>query len=194
MTGWPTASNMRRTCRFRPSWIVSSIRPGREAAHGRWGGRAVVELDAVRETREVALVEIAVDGCDVRLLDAVARVRERVRERAVVREEQRAGRVDVEAADRDDARVARDDVDDGAPSLRVARRRDVADGLVEQQVREPLRRDLDAVDLDPVGLLDEGVEPAGLAVHADAAGLDQVVGLPARGDAGAGEVGVQAHG
>ena len=80
------------------------------------------------------------------------------------------------------------------PPLRVARGRDVADGLVEQQVREPLRRDLEAVDLDAVGLLDEGVQLSGLAVDADAAGLDQVVGLAARGDAGAGEVGVQAHG
>ena len=79
------------------------------------------------------------------------------------------------------------------PSLRVARGRDDARRLVEQQVREPLQRDLAAVDLDAVGLLDEGVELARLAVDADAAGLDQVVGLAARGDAGAGEIGVQAH-
>ena len=134
-----------------PALVDRQLDPaGRKAAHRRRCGRAVLELDAVREPGEVALVEVAVDGRDVRLLDAVARVRERVRERAVVREEEGAGRVDVEASDRDDARVVRDDVDDGAPPLRVARGRDVADRLVEQQVREPLRRDLDAVDLDPV--------------------------------------------
>ena len=170
------------------------MRPGASRRDGRGRRQSVLELDALREPREVALVEVAVDGRDVRLLDAVARMRERVRERAVVREEKRAGRVDVEAPDRDDARVVRHDVDDGAAALRVARGRDVADGLVEEQVRELLRRNLVAVDLDAVGLFDERVELAGLAVDADAACLDQVVRLAARGDAGAGEIGVQAHG
>ena len=104
----------RLTWRFRPSWIVSSIRPGarRRAVAGAVGPSS--SSTPSREPREVALVEVAVDLGDVGLLDAVARVRERVRERAVVREEERAGRVDVEAADRDDARLVRDDVDDGA--------------------------------------------------------------------------------
>ena len=56
----------------------------------------------------------------VHLLDPVAGMREPVRERAVVREQERAGRVDVEPADRDDARLVLDQVDDGRPSLRVA--------------------------------------------------------------------------
>ena len=96
---------------------------------------------------------LAVDLGDVRLLDAVLRVRERVRERAVVRQQERAGRVDVEAADRDDARTRRDDVDDGAAAVRVARGRDVTDGLVQQDDRELLLRDRAPVDLDAVGRL-----------------------------------------
>ena len=65
----------------------------------------------------------------VHLLDAVARVREPVRERAVVREQERAGRVDVEPPDRNHARVVLDELDDGRPPLRVARGRDDAAGL-----------------------------------------------------------------
>src|SRR5581483_9977201 len=40
----------------------------------------------------------------------------------------------------------------------------------------------------------ERVQPPGLAVHAHAAGLDQLVGAAAGGDAGASEVGVESHG
>ena len=47
---------------------------------------------------------------------------------------------------------------------------------------------------DAVGLLDERVELAGLAVDEHAAGLDQVVGLAAGGDAGSREIRVQSHG
>ena len=70
----------------------------------------------------------------------------------------------------------------------------MTDGLVEEQVRELLFRDLTAVDLDAVGCLDEHVELPRLAVHEHAAGLDQLVGLAARGDAGACEIRVEAHG
>ena len=49
------------------------------------------------------------------------------------------------------------------------------------------------VDLDLVLWLDVGVELAGLAVDEHAAGLDQLVGLAARGDAGPGEISVETH-
>ena len=77
-------------------------------------------------------------------------MREPVRELAVVREQERAGRVGVEAADGDDARRVVDEVDDGRRALRVARGRDDAGGLVEQHVGERLRRDRLAVELDAV--------------------------------------------
>ena len=50
----------------------------------------------------VARVGLDLDLVD--LLDAVARVREAVRQRTVVRQQERARRVGVEATDRDDAR------------------------------------------------------------------------------------------
>ena len=156
-------------------------------------GPAVVEVDAVAQLPELLVARLALDLDLVDLLDAVPRVREAVRERPVVRQHERARRVGVEPTDRDDARVVVDEVDDGRPPLRVARRRHDARGLVQQHVGERLRRDRAAVDLDAVRLLDERVQLAGLAVHGHAAGLDQVVGASARGHAGTREVRVQAH-
>ncbi len=166
----------------------------REAAHLRRRGGAVVELDAVAELLQNGVARLPADLGDVDLLDAVARMREPVGERTVVREQQRAGRVGVEAADRDDARGVADEVDDRRASLRVAHRRDDTGRLVQEYVRERLLRDLASVDLDAVGASDERVQLPGLAVDEDAARLDQLVGAAARRNSGAREVGVEAHG
>ena len=83
------------------------------------------------------VVGLAFDLDLVDLLDAVARMREPVRERAVVRQEQRAGRVGVEPSDGDDSfRDLVHELDDGRPSLRVAGRRHGARRLVQEDVRE----------------------------------------------------------
>src|SRR5204863_9657347 len=50
-----------------------------------------------------------------------------------------------------------------------------------------------AVDLRGGAGLGEGVQLSGLAVGGPAAGLDQLVGLAARGDPGAGEIGIEPH-
>ena len=50
-----------------------------------------------------------------------------------------------------------------------------------------------AVDLDSVAALDERVQLSRRSVHLHATRLDQLVRTPARGDAGAREVRVQAH-
>ena len=105
------------------------------------GGAAVLELDAVGEAAERVAARPALDLGDVDLLDLVARVGEPVRELAVVREQERAGRVGVEAADRDDPRLVADEADDRRPPVRVARGRDDARRLVQEHVREPLRRE-----------------------------------------------------
>ena len=69
------------------------------------GGRrgAVVELDAALERSQRLVRRLALDLGLVDLLHLVARVRETVRELAVVREQERAGRVRVQPADGDDA-------------------------------------------------------------------------------------------
>ena len=88
---------------------------------------------------------------------------------------------------------AADEVDHGRSPLRVACGRDRAARLVEEDVAERLLADETAVDADVVGAPDERVELARLAVDGDAPGLDEPVRAATRGDAGAREVGVQAH-
>ena len=113
-------------------------------------GDAVLELDAVREPRDVAGRQVTLDVGDVGLLDPVARMREPVREIAVVREQEDAARVDVEPADGHDTRVVADEVDDGRAPLRVARGRHDAERLVQEDVGQLLLADALAVDLDDV--------------------------------------------
>ncbi len=96
-------------------------------------------------------------------------MREPVRELAVVREQEHAGRVRVEAADRDDARLVLDELDDRGPPVRVARGRDDSRRLVQEDVRERLRQEEPPVEVDDVALLDERVQPRVDAVDAHAA-------------------------
>ena len=64
---------------------------------------------------------------------------------------------------------------------------------MQEHVRERLGREQLPVQLHPVRRLDEGGEPRHLAVHTHPARPDQLLGPTSRGDAGAGQVGVQAH-
>ena len=73
------------------------------------------------------------------------------------------------------------------------RGRDDAGRLVQQDVRERLRRDALAVDLDDVPRADDRVELARLAVDPHAPVADQLVRPPPRRDTGAGEKRVQPH-
>ena len=112
-------------------------------------------------------------------------MREPVGELAVVRQEQHAGRVGVEAADRDDPGLVADEADDGRAAARVARRRHDACRLVQQHVDELLQPEPAAVELDAVARLDERVQRSRLAVDGDPARLDQLVGAAPGRDTGA---------
>ena len=173
---------------------AAEARSPRDDPSARRRRQPVLELDPVAEAGEIVRRRRPFDVGFVDLRDAVAWVREPVREIAVVREEEGAGRVDVEPPDRDDPRLSGNEVDDRSPSVRVACRGDDAIGLVQQQVGERLRRDARTVDLDDVALPHVGVQLSWLAVHAHPAFADELVGAPARRDAGAREVCVEAHG
>ena len=177
-----------------PAFVEHELERRRpEAADRRGSGRAVVQLDALRQPCNDVVARLSDDLGDVGLLDAVPRMGESMSERPVVGEEQHTRRVAVEPADRNDADVASDEVDDGRPPLRVTGRRDRAPRLVEKHVPERLSPDLATVDDDDVGTRDERVELTGPPVDRHPARLDQLVGAASRGDPGAGEIRVEAH-
>ncbi len=164
-----------------------------EAPDLRRGSETVVELDAFAQATKGVRRWVAFDLRDIHLLDAVARVREPVSEVAVVREQERTGRIRIETTDGDDARRAADEIDHGSPTVRIARGRDETGRLVQKDVREPLRLNPLPVDLDAVACADVAVQAAGLAVDGHATSLDQLVGATTRGDAGASEKRVEPH-
>ena len=117
LTLMPTRANRRRISRFCPSVSVTdtSDRSPRRRSRVRFRTRTVAQRRALRaavarshvgevhaflELRERLARQRALDRDPVFLRDARARVREAVRELAVVREQHEAGRVRVEAADR----------------------------------------------------------------------------------------------
>ena len=145
-----------------PALVEHELEPGAaEPTHAGRRGRPVLELDSGGQSRHTLPSVGALDVGHVGLLDAVARMREPVRQLAVVREQERAGRVDVEPADRDDARLVADEVDDRRRALRIPRRRHDSERLVQQDVCQLLLADPLAVDLDDVRRRDERVQLAG---------------------------------
>ena len=189
----PDRSSMRFTCWLRPSWIVSSTTPVPDPAHHRGRRHPVVELDPGGELSERLISQDRPRPRRHRPCPPRSGVGEPVRELAVVREQQHAGRVDVEPADRDDAGGVVDEIDDGRPPPRIARRRDDTGRLVQQHVREPLLGENGAVELHPVAGLDERVQLPGLAVHEHSPGFDQLVRSTPRRNPGPREPCIQTH-
>lgn len=128
---------------------------------------------------------MAIEQRLVLLLDAESRMCHPESNVAVVRQEQQAGRVAIEAADRNDPLGDIDQVEDGATTPLVARRRDVAIGLVEQDVAPPLVLQRLPIDPDILALRVDLNAQLGddLAVDGHPALTDQVFRLAARGDA-----------
>ena len=132
-TSLPTASAIRRTCRLRPSRIVSSTHPRRDAAH-RAPARSA-RRRARRPSRSrpsSASRRRPAQPRPVGARDPVARVGEPVGELAVVGEQDQPGRVGVEAADRVEAALGVDQLDHRPAAARLARGRDDPGRLVER--------------------------------------------------------------
>jgi hypothetical protein len=110
--------------------------------------------------------------------------------RTVVREQERSGRVGIQAPDRDDAALMAHQADDGRPPLRIAGRRHDPSRLVQKDVGERLRLHRAPVQLHAIAPLDEGRQPGDLAVDPDAPGTDQLLGATPRGDSRPREVSV----
>ena len=143
VTGWPTSSSSRRTIRLRPSWITSSTI---DCGLGRtWHDlervrlhRPVLQLDAGQHPLDGRRVRpTPLDLGDVGLGQLVRRVRDLLREVAVVGEQDQPLGVGVEPSDVEEPlRAGRRPGRPGTAALRVGHRGDHPSGLV----RAPGRR------------------------------------------------------
>lgn len=150
-----------------------------------WSGALAVDRDAPAEPIEDFRRRVAVEQRLILLVDPIAGMHDTVGDFAVVRQQQQAFGLPVEPADRHDALVDRHEVHDGVAASLVRCRRDVAAGLVEQNIAPADGRDQLAVDLD---LLGGGIDFAAklgddLAVNTDASFEDQLLGAPPGRDA-----------
>src|SRR4249919_1882456 len=100
---------------------VDDARPAASDVGGR--RRPVVELDARPQALKHVVAGVTLHARTIRLGDAVARVHQPVGEAAVVREQEDAGGVAIEAADGKQARAGLDEARHGRPALRVMSRR-----------------------------------------------------------------------
>jgi hypothetical protein len=116
-------------------------------------GRTPADVDALAEAGKVAILDHSFYLCDVHLGRLLPRVQKREGEVAVIRQEQRSGRSEVEPPHGDDPRPDSCHVlgDRGASSW-IRHRADHIARLVKHQVHEPLARDRAAVHLDAVVL------------------------------------------
>ena len=103
-----------------------------EQAHVGRRGAAVLELDALAQRAQGALARAPLDPRPIGPRHLEARMGERVGEVAVVGEQDQARAVGVQAADRVQALARRDEVDHGAPPVRVGRRGHHAGRLVQR--------------------------------------------------------------
>ena len=144
--------------------------------------RTVVEHDATSPALERARDDAPVDLRLVHARQSVARMQQAMRERAVVRHQQRALDVPVEATYGIEPRVdVGDELAHHRTPARIADRRDVPGGLVQQQIVLGFRaRQRTAVDGDDValGIGERGQLACDGAVDGDAAVGDEPISSP----------------
>ena len=193
-TRLPTASTIRRAWRLRPSRRTISISRSliRLTSAGAVGPSS--SSTPSRRRRSSALTDPLPQARPVGLRHFVFRVRQLVRQRAVVGQQQEAGRVGVEPPHRVEARLRIDQLDDRLPLSRLARRRDDSGGLVHHPDLEGLGAYGRPVDPDVVALVDvpRRVDDDLAADRDDALG-DDLLGFAAGGDAAVREVFGQPH-
>ncbi len=156
--------------------------------HDLCGGGAemfALVVDAANEALDVRLRKGGIEADEVLLLDLVPRVGKEVGEVAIIRENEQAFAVHIEAADRVQDDVAnRHHVHHGWSATVIAGRGDDADGLIEREVAVLAAVDRHAVDEDFVFIdVRAGAEFSDrLAIYSDAAIEEPILGLAARCD------------
>jgi hypothetical protein len=122
-----------------------------EAQPTNFGGRrrAAINLDALAPIEQLVVLHEALHFGDVYLLRLVARVSERVRKIPVVRAQECAARMEIQAAHRDHAHAdGAQQLGDGRAPLWIAQRAHDTARLVQNDVYQRLRHQTIAIDLD----------------------------------------------
>ena len=145
-------------------------------------GKTFGQVNTLAELGQILGLDAAGNFDDVRLLHAIARMRQAVGQLAVVGQEDQALAVHVEATDREHALpTIGQQIDHARPTRRIAIGADHASRLVDQVVNQLGSRQCDAVDTDfvtqQVGFGAELRDD--LAVDLDATGGDQLFALAA---------------
>ncbi|WXH33701.1 hypothetical protein WA016_07711 [Myxococcus stipitatus] len=165
---------------------------GLEHAHGHRRGHSIFQPDATAQLVQRGHIRLALHLRQIRARHLEARVRQLVRQRSIIREEQRAFRVVVQPAHGEQplARLLHV-VGHRRPPLRVRQRRHHAHGLVEQEVRGFVRRS-DELPVHRHQVRSRLHSASQLrhrrVVHRHAARGDQLFCMPARSDSRAGQV------
>jgi len=127
-------------------------------------------------------------------------MRQRICEIAVIRQQQNTGRIVIETSNRHEPHRLRtallaNEVSDGAPSFRIAHRRNDADRFVQYQHLTLRHDDRAAIDFDPIAVFDARAQLAHeLPVDAHFTGDDQFLRGAPRCYSGKREIALQSHG
>ena len=163
-------------------YATSSARALRDR-HALGTGDALLESDAAPQLLERRGRDLAHDRDVVFTLVAVARMQHVLGPFAIVRQEQQAFGIRVEASDRIQPLGKVDEIDDAPPAALVARRRHDALRLVERDVPDHRHVRPRAVHVDARVRPDAGAERRDdLAVDAHASLGDEALGAPSRRD------------
>jgi hypothetical protein len=130
------------------------------------------------------------------LIDFVARMGEAQRQFAIVRNDEQTFALSVEPADIEKVgELGREQIENGVTRMRIAPGRDKPGGLVQKNRAWGIEMDEAVIDFDVIAFAGLRAEiGADVAVYRHATGLDQLVAVTARTNAGGGEVAVEAHG
>jgi hypothetical protein len=161
-----------------------------EPRHLRGARRPSIDLDARAPARQIAIFDDAADLRDVHLRRLLAWMQQSEGELAVVGQQQRARRAEIEPSHRYDARAGAFQVfGDRRASSGIGHRADDVPRLVEDEIDERLAQDGTSVDFDPaaIGIGARAELRDDAPVHLDAPGDDEFLGLAPGRNASAGQ-------
>jgi hypothetical protein len=150
---------------------------------GSWPGRFALDRRAGAKPLQFGLADNPSDLDTILFVDTVAGMHDVFGPVAIVGEEEQAGAVFVQSADRKEPFGGLDEVEDRSFTVRGGRRGDDAGRFVEREIPQLLTPDRLTVKRDGGRFGIGGVPDGGkVPVDGDASGANQFLGVPSRGD------------